>query len=54
MKLNEYVEVFGGRTGWVCEIESGRRLRVKVRWETGGVSGWIDVEMVKRSAKNWH
>ena len=53
MKLNDYVEVFGGRTGWVCEIDAKGR-RVKVRYETGGVSVWLDAESVKHSRKNWH
>ena len=53
MKLNDYVEVFGGRTGWVCEIDA-KGNRVKVRYETGGVSVWLDAESVKWSTKNWH
>lgn len=51
LRLKDYVEVFGGRTGWVCEIKPGK---VKVWYETGGVSVWLDAQVVKRSAKNWH
>lgn len=53
LRLRDYVEVFGGKTGWVVEIDA-KGKRVKVRYETGGLSGWLDVHIVKWSARNWH